>query len=54
MSSSAITTDVSKPPKLVLDEFIATGLSATPPPLHRYFEAFRDLYTRKYVSVSIP
>ncbi|GLB45532.1 putative motif in proteasome subunits, Int-6, Nip-1 and TRIP-15 [Lyophyllum shimeji] len=39
--------DPSKPPKLVLDEFIATALSATPQSLHPYFEAFRNLYTRK-------
>ncbi|KAF8073469.1 hypothetical protein FPV67DRAFT_1410368 [Lyophyllum atratum] len=39
--------DASKPPRLVIDEFIATALSATPPSLHPYFEAFRNLYTRK-------
>ncbi|KAF8200203.1 hypothetical protein BJ912DRAFT_898190 [Pholiota molesta] len=35
------------PPKLVLDQFIATALSATPPELHPFFESFRTLYTRK-------
>ncbi|KAF9484756.1 hypothetical protein BDN70DRAFT_824894 [Pholiota conissans] len=35
------------PPKLVLDEFIATALSATPAELHPYFESFKSLYTRK-------
>ncbi|KAF8153826.1 hypothetical protein B0H34DRAFT_783971 [Crassisporium funariophilum] len=36
-----------QPPKLVLDEFIATALSATPSELHPFFESFRSLYTRK-------
>jgi len=35
------------PPKLVLDDFIATALSATPPELHPFFESFKSLYTRK-------
>ncbi|KDR77986.1 hypothetical protein GALMADRAFT_224393 [Galerina marginata CBS 339.88] len=35
------------PPKLVLDEFIATALSATPAELHPFFEDFKKLYTRK-------
>ncbi|KAF8731585.1 hypothetical protein AX14_004657 [Amanita brunnescens Koide BX004] len=42
-----MSTDASKPPKLVLDEFINTALAATPPELHPYFESFRTLYTRK-------
>lgn len=37
------------PPKLVLDDFIATALSATPRELHPYFESFKSLYTRKWV-----
>ncbi|KAH6890846.1 proteasome 26S subunit [Coprinopsis sp. MPI-PUGE-AT-0042] len=37
----------SQPPKLVLDEFIGTALSATPAELHPYFESFRNLYSRK-------
>ncbi|CAA7263988.1 unnamed protein product [Cyclocybe aegerita] len=36
-----------QPPKLVLDEFIGTALSATPAELHPLFESFRTLYTRK-------
>ncbi|KIM37823.1 hypothetical protein M413DRAFT_448324 [Hebeloma cylindrosporum] len=35
------------PPKLVLDDFIATALSSTPRELHAYFESFKSLYTRK-------
>ncbi|KAG6827558.1 hypothetical protein H0H92_011309 [Tricholoma furcatifolium] len=45
MSSTQMAIDA--PPKLVLDEFIATAFSATPPALHPYFEAFRTLHTRK-------
>lgn len=45
--SKIMSTDASKPPKLVLDEFIATGLSATPEELHPFFESFRTLHTRK-------
>ncbi|KAF8630079.1 hypothetical protein AX17_005477 [Amanita inopinata Kibby_2008] len=39
--------DATKPPKLVLDEFINTALAATPRELHPFFESFRTLYTRK-------
>jgi 26S proteasome regulatory subunit N9 len=38
-----------KPPRFVLDEFIALALSNTPQELHPYFESFRSLYTKKYV-----
>ncbi|TFK32949.1 hypothetical protein BDQ12DRAFT_616188 [Crucibulum laeve] len=41
------TVDAPKPPKLVLDTFIATALSGTPQELHPFFEDFRKLYTRK-------
>jgi len=34
-------------PKLVLDEFIGTALSATPAEIHPFFESFRNLYSRK-------
>ncbi|TFK62089.1 hypothetical protein BDN72DRAFT_964777 [Pluteus cervinus] len=34
-------------PKLNVDEYIDTGLAATPPELHPYLESFRNLYTRK-------
>ncbi|KAF9468438.1 hypothetical protein BDZ94DRAFT_1154026 [Collybia nuda] len=39
--------DAPKPPKLVLDEFIAAALSGTPAELHPYFESFRTYHTRK-------
>jgi len=39
--------DAPKPPKLDLDEFISTAISATPLQLHPYFESFRTLHTRK-------
>ncbi|KAI6030191.1 hypothetical protein EDC04DRAFT_102895 [Pisolithus marmoratus] len=35
------------PPKLVLDEFVNKALTSTPSELHPFFEAFRNLYTRK-------
>ncbi|KAG5351114.1 hypothetical protein C0989_007935 [Termitomyces sp. Mn162] len=47
MSSTAMAVDAPNPPKLVLDEFIVTALSATPSTLHPYFESFRTLHTRK-------
>ncbi|KAF5378591.1 hypothetical protein D9615_007160 [Tricholomella constricta] len=47
MSPAAMAVDASKPPKLDLDKFVATALSATPPDLHSYFENFRHLHTRK-------
>ncbi|KAG6820034.1 hypothetical protein H0H93_006269 [Arthromyces matolae] len=47
MSSTTMAVDAPNPPKLVLDDFIATALSATPPALHTYFESFRNLHTRK-------
>ncbi|KAF8654768.1 hypothetical protein AX16_003423 [Volvariella volvacea WC 439] len=43
MSSS----DSSRRPKLVLEEFIGTGISITPSELHPFFESFQTLYTRK-------
>ncbi|KAK0216544.1 hypothetical protein EDD85DRAFT_894700 [Armillaria nabsnona] len=39
--------DAPKPPKLVLDDFIAAALSGTPSELHPFFESFRTLHTRK-------
>ncbi|RDB18179.1 putative 26S proteasome regulatory subunit rpn9 [Hypsizygus marmoreus] len=45
--SAAMAVDAPKPPKLVLDEFVATALSGTPAELHPYFESFRTLHTRK-------
>ena len=47
--STEMAVDIPKPPKLVLDEFIGTALSATPSELHPFFDSFRSLHTRKYV-----
>lgn len=47
--SAQMAVDAPKPPKLDLDVFISTALSATPADLHPYFEAFRTLHTRKCV-----
>lgn len=48
--SAQMPIDVSKPPKLDLDQFIGTAISATPAELHPYFESFRTLHTRKWVT----
>lgn len=37
------------PPKLDVDEYLTSALSATPAELHPYFTAFKDLHSRKYV-----
>jgi 26S proteasome regulatory subunit N9 len=51
MSTSSMAVDAtSKPPKLDLDEFTSTALSATPVELHTYFDSFRFLHQRKYAS----
>ena len=47
--SAQMAVDAPKPPKLDLDEFISTAISATPAELHPYFESFRNLHTRKFV-----
>ena len=36
-------------PKLDVDEYLTSALSATPAELHPYFTAFKDLHSRKYV-----
>ncbi|KAH7911865.1 hypothetical protein BJ138DRAFT_1149655 [Hygrophoropsis aurantiaca] len=47
MSTSMPVDTPKPPPKLELDEFIATALSSTPADLHPFFESFSKLYTRK-------
>jgi len=39
--------DAPKPPKLNLDEFISTALSATPAELHPFLGSFQTLYNRR-------
>jgi hypothetical protein len=51
-SSSAMAVDAPKPPKLDVDEYLSTALTSTPAELHPFFEAFKNLHRRKYVSVS--
>jgi 26S proteasome regulatory subunit N9 len=46
-STPSVPVELPKPPKLDLDEFIASALSATPSELHPFFQSFSDLYTRK-------
>ncbi|KAI0321151.1 hypothetical protein OF83DRAFT_1100886 [Amylostereum chailletii] len=36
-----------KPPKLDVDEYLTTAISATPGELHPFFESFQTLHTRK-------
>lgn len=42
---------VDKPaaPKLDVDEYLTSALSATPAELHPFLSAFKDLHSRKYV-----
>ena len=42
--------DKAKAPKIDVDEFLALAISETPQELHSFFESFRTLYSRKYVS----
>jgi len=49
MSTSAqSSSDKQRPPKLDVDEYLTTAISATPSDLHPFFEAFQNLYSRKY------
>jgi 26S proteasome regulatory subunit N9 len=41
--------DKPKAPKLDVDEYLTTALSATPAELHPFFESFRSLHSRKSV-----
>ena len=41
-------------PKLDVDEYLTSALSATPAELHPFFSAFKDLHSRKYVIMLIP
>ena len=41
--------DKPQAPKLNVDEYLTTALSATPADLHPFFVSFQDLYTRKCV-----
>lgn len=36
-----------KPPKLNVDEYLTTAISATPSELHPFFETFKTLHSRK-------
>ena len=46
---------VDKPqvPKLNVEEYLTTALSATPAELHPFFESFQDLHSRKYVASKV-
>ena len=49
--ASSMAVDKPKQPKLDVDQYLSTAISATPADLHPYFESFQDLYSRKYVSI---
>lgn len=42
---------VDKPERLDVDAYLTTTLSTAPPELHPYFESFKNLHTRKSVSI---
>ena len=46
--------DKPKQPKLDVDQYLSTAISATPADLHPYFEIFQDLYSRRCVIVIYP
>ncbi|KZT19576.1 hypothetical protein NEOLEDRAFT_942548 [Neolentinus lepideus HHB14362 ss-1] len=46
MSTSMVVDSVR--PKLDVDEYLTTALSATPQELHPFFESFKSLHSRKY------
>ena len=55
MSTSAqSSSDRQRPPKLDVDEYLTTAISATPSDLHPFFEAFQNLYSRKYARHPLP
>ncbi|KAF9791981.1 hypothetical protein BJ322DRAFT_1026512 [Thelephora terrestris] len=45
--ASSMAVDKSKQPKLDVDKYLSTAISATPADLHHYFESFQNLYSRK-------
>ncbi|KAF8259091.1 hypothetical protein EI94DRAFT_1774019 [Lactarius quietus] len=45
--SSSVSSDKQKRPKLNVDEYLTTAISATPSELHPFFESFQSLYSRK-------
>lgn len=49
--ATEMTVDRPVRPKLDVDEYLTSALSATPAELHTYFTQFKDLHSRKYVIV---
>ena len=47
--ATSMSVDKPKAPKLDVDQYLTTALSSTPQELHPFFEAFNNLYNRKYV-----
>ncbi|THH15863.1 hypothetical protein EW146_g4681 [Bondarzewia mesenterica] len=46
-SSTQMSVDKPKPPKLNVEEYLTTAISATPGELHSFFESFQTLHSRK-------
>ena len=46
--ASSTAADKPKQPKLDVDKYLTTAISATPAELHPYFESFQNLHSRKY------
>jgi len=51
--ASSMAVDKPKQPKLDVDEYLSTAISATPTDLHPYFESFQDLHSRKCVTIFV-
>ena len=49
--TSSMAVDKQKQPKLDVDKYLSTAISATPADLHPYFESFQNLHSRKYVRI---
>ena len=49
--ASSIPVDKQKQPKLDVEKYLSTAISATPGDLHHYFESFEDLHSRKYAPI---
>lgn len=49
--ASSTNADKSKQPKLDVDKYLSTAISATPADLHPYFESFQNLHSKRYAMI---
>ena len=49
--ASSVVVDKPKQPKLDVEQYLSTAISATPADLHPYFDSFQSLHSRKYVTI---